>query len=340
MVPINFIVPAKNDKVLEYLKSIELDDSPSVFDHSTKNWTLQSFCILNAKMEDVRCNRYPLQGMINIGHAQYLRTIRPDPSCFYISITGEYRHLLWAHSHIVQNKSQHNGKKYHYITHWGQPGLIPRSEGRRNVKNVAFAGRPTQLSARDGYIRSKLARFGYFTSINDGIRSWTDEMSKIGMQFVFLGKPKWNDMMNIDILIGIRSYDRERYNYLPPTKLLNAWHAGIPFIGGSDSAYEQVGTPGVDYIRVDNHQEAIDAIQRLRDDRQYYNSIVSAGRHKSVKYTRNNIASEWIKLLDGPIRELYDNWSKRNNRRNRTKYAISYGFEKIIRYAGQVTLKV
>jgi hypothetical protein len=340
MVPINFIVPAKNDKVLKYLKSIELDDSPSVFDHSTKNWTLQSFCILNTKMEDVRCNRYPLQGMINIGHAQYLRTIRPDPSCFYVSITGEYRHLLWAHSHIVQNKSQHNGKKYHYITHWGQPGLIPRSEGRTIVKNVAFAGRPNQISTRHGYIRSKLARFGYFTSNYDGIRFWTGEMVKIGMQFVFLGKPKWNDMSNIDILIGIRSYDRERYDYLPPTKLLNAWHSGIPFIGGNDSAYEQVGTPGVDYIRVNNHQEAIDAIQRLRDDDQYYYSIVSAGRIKKVKYTRDNIASEWIKLLNGPIRELYNDWYRRNNRRNRTKYAFTYSVEKFIRHAGKVTSKV
>jgi hypothetical protein len=340
MLPINILVPASSDEELERLKSIVIDERPELFDHSTKNWTLQSYCILKSKLKDVSCNRYPRSDMINVGHSQYLRSIKPDSSCFYVSITGEYRHLLWAHSHIVQNKSQHNGKKFHYITHWGQPGLIPRSEGRKVIKNAAFAGRPNQISTRQGYIRSKLARFGYFTSNHDGIRFWRDELGKIGMQFVFLGKPKWYDMSNIDILIGIRSYDQERYNYLPPTKLLNAWHAGIPFIGGNDSAFEQVGTPGVDYIRVHNHQEAIDAIHRLRDDNQYYNSIVSAGRAKRAKYTRENIAGEWIRLLTGPIRELYDEWSRRNKRRKQTKHAISYGVENIIRYAGQITSKV
>ena len=332
----NFLVPAQNEQEVEYLKSIDLNKQHYQFNHSTRNWTLQTYLMLREKLPDIACNHYPVRDAINIGHCQYLRKLKPSPEHFIVSISGEYRHLLWAHAHIVQNKVQHNGRKYFFIPHWGQPGLIPRNPERQTVEHVAYAGRPTQLSSRNGYIRSKFARFGFFTSKHDGREFWNDEMKRIGMRFSLLVKPHWNDLSDVDILLGIRSFDRERYNYLPPTKLINAWNAGIPFIGGNDSAYEQVGIPGRDYIKVSDRYEAIEAIKKLRDEPAYYNSFVEAGFRKARKYSRENTTQKWITLLTGPIKTIYDNWIVESEAKQKMKLSVYRNSENLIRRTGDI----
>lgn len=331
----NFLVPAQNEQELEYLKSIDLNKQHYEFNHSTRNWTLQTYLMLREKLPDIICSRYPVRDAINIGHCQYLRKLKPSPENFIVSISGEYRHLLWAHAHIVQNRVQHDGRRYFFIPHWGQPGLIPRNSERQTVEHVAYAGRPTQLSSRNGYIRSKFARFGFFTSKHDGREFWNEEMKRIGMRFSLLVKPNWNDLSDVDILLGIRSFDREKYNYLPPTKLLNAWHAGIPFIGGNDSAFEQVGTPGQDYIQVKSKEEAIQEIIRLRCDHEYYKSFVEAGKKRAKEFTREKIAGAWIQLLTGDMQRIYNSWPQKNIKVKKLNISFFSGIENMIRRSGR-----
>jgi hypothetical protein len=92
--------------------------------------------------------------------------------------------------------------------------------------------------------------------------------------------------------------------------LLNAWHARIPLVGGYDSAFEQVGRPGRDYLRAGTFDEAITAICLLRDDPDRYRSVVDAGAARAREYTRERIAEAWENLLAGPIASRYERWRK------------------------------
>ena len=89
---------------------------------------------------------------------------------------------------------------------------------------------------------------------------------------------------------------------------MNAWHARIPLIGGFDSAFEQIGQPGNDYIRVCTLDEAIQAICLLRDNPDRYRSIVDAGATRALGFTRERIADAWENLLFGPIVSHYEWW--------------------------------
>lgn len=331
----NFLVPVRSQSHLSYLKSINVDEHHYEFTQGKIIWTLQTYLILRNRMDGVTCTRFPKSDAINIAHCQYLRKIQCEPHTFICSISGEYRHLFWAHMHIVQNQKQHDGKRYFWIPHWMQPGLIPRKENRTVVDTVAYAGDPRRLSVRNNYLQSKIARFGYFTSKTDGNDFWSAKINNMGMHFAFLQKPEWNDYSEIDILVGIRSFDGERYNYLPPTKLINAWHAGIPFIGGNDSAFEQVGTPGKDYIKVKSKEEAIQEIIRLRRDHEYYKSFVEAGMKQAKEYTREKIAGAWIQLLTGDMQRIYNSWTQKNIKVKKLNISFFSGIENMIRRSGR-----
>jgi hypothetical protein len=132
-----------------------------------------------------------------------------------------------------------------------------------------------------------------------------------GLEFRHLDSDNWNDYSGVDVLLAVRSFDKALHENKPPSKLLNAWHARIPLVAGYDSAFQQVGQPGHDYLRVRTLDEAIDAICLLRDDPDRYRSIVAAGVARASEYTRDRISDAWENLLLGPIAYLYQRWNER-----------------------------
>ncbi|PQO38066.1 hypothetical protein C5Y97_08250 [Blastopirellula marina] len=121
----------------------------------------------------------------------------------------------------------------------------------------------------------------------------------------------WNDFSGVDIVIGIRSFDGQTYDTKPPSKLINAWHAGTPFVGGHDSAFKQIGTPTEDYYVVTTQEEACDVIADLARNTSQYARIVQKGFDQAKQYSRHAIAQRWVDLLKGPIDIRYSQWTKR-----------------------------
>ncbi len=337
MTSFNFLIPALNDEHFRELVSADVDDQYHLFDLGYNIWSLQTYLILRKMISNVSCSRFPKSDAINIGHSQYWRTIIPDQAFFVVSVAGEYRLLAWAHAHIVQNKKQEKNPNKLWIPHWGQPGLIPRSPDRKAIKTIAYAGNLNRLSVRRNRFLSKFARFGRYFEGTKGTDFWKDEAKRIGLRFKLMTYPNWNDYSDVDILLGIRSYDKETYDYLPPTKLFNAWQAGIPFIGGCDSAFEQVGRPGRDYIQVKNHKEALQEIQRLRNDTGYYQGFVEAGRQKIPSYTRGEIAKFWIRILSEKISALYEEWRQRSSWSRSIHIQMNHKIDTTIRKMGRLT---
>ena len=131
-----------------------------------------------------------------------------------------------------------------------------------------------------------------------------------GIEFDILDTEQWQDLHDVDVLVGIRHFGKKHYKRKPPTKLIDAWHANIPFVGGWDSAYSQIGEPGRDYLRVASYKELLSSLIRLKNDKDLYNRLVAAGRRQARHYTQSAIADHWRQLLERDVAPAYRAWKQ------------------------------
>jgi hypothetical protein len=227
---------------------------------------------------------------INIAFGRTLQKLWKRPDVFVVDVKADVPRDYWGRNlQIVQNEAAEDpGKKKFYIPHWPQPGLIKRDPLRTDVKNVAYAGRLNNLLL--------------------GKTNLSEIINRLGLRFINLNQRNWNDFSNMDICIGIRSFDTNTYKNKPATKLYNSWHAQVPFIGGYESAFEQTGIPGENYLRVKNIDEMVDALNKLRDNRDFYNFLVENGNKAKVKYDLNSIAKKWVDFLENIAVPQYAKW--------------------------------
>ena len=252
------------------------------------SWVVQTYLILRQYQDGLSIGEEPIRGAINIAHVSTWRNQASRVGEYRVSTRGDYRRKFDVEFEIVQNASNVKNNRQVYIPHWPLPRLLPRHPQRNSVKNVAYAGR-----AYDGNLALSLRSAG---SRYGGLKFW-----KIDERY-------WHDMREIDVLVAVRRFSTDEFGSKPPSKLINAWRAGIPLIAGYDSAYSQVGTPGVDYIRVKSEAEMLFALQRLRDEPDYYRSIVEAGYLRCQDYSREKIADAWLRAIHGPISADWGEW--------------------------------
>lgn len=182
---------------------------------------------------------------------------------------------------------------------WPQPGLIPRDNARGcSVKTIGYFGREINYYSRIFHKPS-----GFF-KVRDAVLRVANTL---GLLLIERGPNNWNDFHDIDIVIGIRSFDTNNYDTKPPSKLINSWLAGIPFIGGYDSAFCQIGSPGKDFIRVTNEKELLYNLDLLSRDPIYYDNFVSRGKLMSEKFTRQSIIDRWVEVVDMLAKDFLKN---------------------------------
>jgi hypothetical protein len=287
---LNFLIPAESDEELARFKAMDRDRDWRAFVAGPFNWSLQTYLALRNRGLPLTCSRNLLRDRINIGHAAHVSTLRPVHS-FLVSLQADYRPCGWANVHVVQNKKQVRKHTQFWMPHWPQPGLIERSSTRRGVSTVAFAGLSYNLAGN--------------------VADWSRELREIGCEFRLLGPSNWNDFSEVDVVIGIRNFDRRNHDTKPPTKLFSAWLAGAVAILGNDSAYGQVGVAGEDYLVANTLQDAVALIKRLRDDPPLFDQIVQHGKRKAQCFTSARITNRWIDLLAGPVQMTYHEWQHR-----------------------------
>ena len=303
----NFLLlhPSAN---LENYQQIDLDKNAELIVGANLEWLLQAYLILKQRgILNVICSNHFVPGCINIIHSYDLIKLRGTSKDFIVCIKGDFPWRKWAHYHIVQNQNELKANTS-FLPLWVQPGLIKRNADRKGVTRVAYAGQTWN---------------GNLAGTEE---TWTNLFKPHAIEFVNLPTGACHDLRDIDVLIGIRSFDDKPYNSKPPSKLVNAWHAHIPFIGGNDSAFKQVGTPGKDYLLATSHQEVLNAVLQLRDDPNFYQSLVNNGIEKSKNYTQENIAKAWETVLGGPVLERFKRWqSNKAFEEKRFNTLSSYG---------------
>lgn len=285
---IHFVTPTIDDPRLQELKLTSPDRDYPYWLGGAINWPTQTYLHLREHREGVSIGTAPESGAVNIAHVDGWRKWGRSGDEFRVSIRADHYSLAGCDFEIHQNRAMLSGNADGYVTYWPVPRMIPRDPNRYEVRSVAYAGR---VGPRN--ISSEL------------LQSSGGDLVEGRLKLCRIESQKWHDMREVDILVAIRSFSRRTYDDKPPSKLLNAWNAGIPLIAGWDSAYSAIGTPGVDYLRVESGGEFTDALRRLADDPEYYKSVVDAGRKAVLKFTTKDIVKEWFDLLDGPVSETF-----------------------------------
>jgi hypothetical protein len=119
--------------------------------------------------------------------------------------------------------------------------------------------------------------------------------------------------------------------------MTNAWQAGIPFVGGYDSAFSQIGVPGEDYLRAETPDAVVVAVTNLRDDNALYGQLVQNGARKAPLYNSDAIAERWERTLTEPVMQRFNRWRGAPTfERQRFKAALAAGLSW---HAGKQTIK-
>ena len=264
---------------------------------TTHTWIYQTWFIL--REAGVDCNlvtQLPKEGIVIALSGSFSSLLDPTLSLknlFLIDIVADGLPHPAAHLHLVQNKA-HAKRLPHslFISHWPQSGLIPRDPDRGTCFEIAsFFGHHKNLAPELCSIK-----------LHD----------ECGMNFELRSVDHWHDYSDVDAVIAIRDFSKAHQLHKPATKLYNAWLAGVPFIGGRDSAYVADGNPGIDYLVATSPEEVIQHLKRLKEDPILRTTLVQNGLQSGKKFTREATLARWCQLVQTTLPALAAQWQKKS----------------------------
>ncbi len=283
----NFIIPDTSKYSLDEMRQGDLTDFCELYCQGEFTWALQTYHVLKRTGMPVALSHDMDPKAVNLVHGNLLKDLPKRADCYCISLQADYPHFPLAQYHIVQNYAQLS-KHHSFAPCWPQLGQQSRDANRTTVTRVAYQGALN------------------FTGLDQN-RINADLQSE-GISFELLDATHWRNLADVDVLVGIRNFGTQEYKRKPPSKLVNAWHAGIPFIGGWDSAYSQIGTPGEDYLRVASHEEMIRQIIELKNNPVLYQWMVRIGHKRAAEHTFDTITQLWQKPMEGEIAQNFEAW--------------------------------
>jgi hypothetical protein len=235
----------------------------------------------------------------------------PPDGLFFVGVVADSLAHPRAHLHLVQNKA-HARRLWNsaFMPLWPQPNLVVRNPMRLDrFENVCFFGERSNLAPElaDSRWESRLR-------------------GELGLNFLVCGADRWHDYSEADCVVAPRSFRRSAYLHKPATKLYNAWLAGVPFIGGMDSAYAADGMPGRDFLQASTSEELFAHLRQLRERPALRQQLVAAGRISARNFSFEATRERWKQLLREKVPELAARWRRKSIPRRRldlTLQAIS-----------------
>ena len=270
------------------------------------NWTLQTYlqlksfgspCLLTASM--------PAEGIV-ISHRNFLPFgLKPGPKLLLVCIQADRPRHPYAQIHIVQNPEDAGrsfsilrdpfkqfSEKY-YIPYWPQPEIKARDPKRGDrFENVGYFGLTYNLAAE----------------LREAV--WQDQLKSLGLSWYIPSREKWDDYREVDVIVSVRSFSYQgAFLKKPPSKLVNAWHAGVPAILGYESAFRAQRKSNLDYIEVRSPDEVITALKRLKEDQALRQAMVENGYKRAQETNPSQIGKRWKSFLTDAASPYYAAWS-------------------------------
>ena len=235
-----------------------------------------------AKVDITLCHTIPEEGIVVALTGNLMPEFRAPEGVYLIGVVADGTPHPACHFHILQNAAHARRLRHSaYIPLWPQPGLIPRDPARgERFENVVFYGDPPNLAPE---IRDP--SFGKLLK------------NRFNLDFQIAGADRWHDYSETDCVLAIREFGSKPFLRKPATKLYNAWMAGVPMIGGIDSAFATDGRAGIDYMQCDTLESLWSAVARLKDDPDFRKRMVAEGGSAAQQFTPEAITGRWQNLL-------------------------------------------
>lgn len=263
-------------------------------------WSVLTYIQLKRRGFDVSISDRFVPGMICVASTvDYGIRSRPF-DCFVVGCRGDNPRPSLCDFTIVQNRAQVDSGTNAYMPLWTQPGLIPRSRDRgRRLECMAYMGDVGNLYEpfRTDEFEAQVAGLGVRFRKEFGAIHQTPA--------------GWHDYRSADLVLAVRDMTEKDALVKPPSKLVNAWCAGVPALLGPEAAYRDMRRSELDYIEIRTPQDAIDAISRLKSHPSLYEDMVSNARRRAAEFTAERHCRRWVDALSGPIAEEYRRWLKR-----------------------------
>lgn len=308
---IHFYAP---DKKTHYFFEEEEEEIIKICSNNFTTWIVRTY--LQVKKSGIPCkivDTIPEEGIV-IADRDTLSNAYPYlGKVMLICAKGDREFHPSAHFHVVQNPVDIQNTKNslwnpYYIPIWAQPGLVPRAIIRGSlVENVAFVGARDNL-AKDFYSEK-----------------WNHALSSLGCNWAAIfDRKKWCDYSNIDIVVAVRSFDKNSHTHKPASKLVNCWRASVPAVLAPESAFLSVRESELDFLIVNSIEEAIDAVRSLKENPELYMSMIENGLKRAQEFDDEKIAEYWINFFQIRVFPEYTKWSKRSEASRISLFAKRY----------------
>lgn len=265
---------------------------------SAQSWIYQTWVEVRDHVEIELVHEMPPEGAV-VTLSNLLPTgFRANPQQFVAAIVADFLPHPGAQLQIVQNLA-HARHLAHaaFLPHWPQPNLLPRDADRGDrVETLAFFGDVVNLAP-------ELRTPAFAKMLRDECRG----------RLEIRGTERWHDYHDVDIAVAVRGFDRSPYFRKPATKLYNAWLAGVPLIGGIDSAFRAEGTPDENYLVARSPAEFATHVRHLRAEGGRYRALVDAGRTKASSRSREAVKERWRQFLADELPAHAARWQKRSS---------------------------
>ncbi len=297
---VRFLLPGEGD--LDALRAIDPDREFERFKRGECAWVLQTYLRLAAAGKPVELvDRPPGDGIVAF-HAKHRRWLRDHGGAMrdavLVGIRGDLGSPAIADFEVLQNGFFADGRRRFQVTHWPQPGLVPRDPGRGDaIRRIAY--------------------HGFARNLETGFRGrrWLDFLAARGIEWHYGAaeyagietdriRLAWHDFREVDLVLAVRPRSRRLHPSKPATKLINAWLAGVPALLGAEVAYRELRRSPLDYLEVAGVEEAIGAVERLLGDPALYRALRGRSAERAAELTPERWIAEWSELLFGTIPRL------------------------------------
>jgi hypothetical protein len=287
---IHFVGRNLSERWSDYRDLTEADllRDPDRFKGGTINWIFQTYLRLGEPLEKkgygVSFGEGLKPGCINIAHRDSLnRWLTPYYRSYVVGVRADRPPVKVCDWEIVQNRLGGMRACQTDISHWPQPGLLPRnSERGTSVEHAAYFGR-TGTTSR--WLREA---------------AFKERLQALGVTFT-IEERAWSDYRAIDVVIAHRNEAPTMLMQKPASKLINAWLAGVPALLNREPAFEDLRRSPLDYLQIDSPDDVVSAIRQLKESPQLYEAMVRNGEQRAREYTINAIRDRWLWCIEDLI---------------------------------------
>ncbi len=285
-----------DEEPIDFLATLDPDRDHAQFRRGERAWILQTCLRLaRAGCPAQLAATLPDDGLV-LYHVkqrnELMRRWRPSCRAVLIGIRADNHRSPIADFEIVQNDCRAQPAHCFFIPHWPQPGILPRDPARgASIRTVAYHGFSNNLDPRflDVPFQRQLADRGI---------DWVFDSTRFARQRT-AGEHSlaWHDYRETDLVLAVRPRSRTLHANKPATKLYNAWLAQVPALLGVECAYRALRRGPLDYIEVTSPEQALRAIEELRDDPRRYLAMIDNGRTRAAEFSQRRILERWVELL-------------------------------------------